>query len=824
MKFPEAEMFFENRFTLKAEQGIRAAHESAAEMGHGYVGSEHLLLGLLRERDSTVARLLASSGVTYESAKAKIRENIGTGDTAVHTPQGLTPKSKRIVETAFEEASFRGTGHIGVEHLLLGILQERDSAAMRLLNSMGADVLRIKRELLASIGGESDPGADMRGKNPTRPTGRERAEAKALGSFGRDLTDIAREGMLDPVIGREREIERIIQILARRTKNNPILIGDPGVGKTAVVEGLAERIAQGSVPQMLRTKRIFMLDISAMIAGTKYRGEFEERIKTLLREINRAGNIIVFIDEIHTIVGAGSAEGAVDAANILKPALSRGEVQVIGATTYDEYRRHIERDSALDRRFQPVKIDEPSAEVTLEILKGLRERYEAHHGVKITDEALDAAINMSVRYINDKKLPDKAVDLIDEAASRARLYAFAPPPRIKELEEEIFEIGIRKEKCAKEQDFETAATLRDTEKRLKSELGSISSRWQSSSDISGAKIGKEHIAEVVSEQTGIPVLNITETESERLSSLERQLSERVIGQDDAIRSVARAIRRGRTGLSDPKRPIGSFLFAGPTGVGKTELARALSQAMFGDEDMIIRVDMSEYMEKHAVSRLVGSPPGYVGYDDGGELTEKVRRKPYSVVLFDEIEKAHPDVFNMLLQILEDGILTDSHGKRADFKNTVIIMTSNIGARSITSGIDVGFSSGEAGKARELIKTNVISELRRGFRPEFLNRIDDIIVFRRLEKDEIRRISDMLLESTRARAEKLGIHLEITDSARELLVEHGFDSQYGARPMRRAIRREIEEVLAERYLESGGGEAVYVADAGQEGIRIERISE
>ncbi len=816
-------MFFENRFTLKAEQGIRAAHESAAEMGHGYVGSEHLLLGLLREKDSTVARLLGGSGVTYEKTKAKIRENVGTGNTAVHTPQGLTPKSRKIVETAFEEASFRGEGHIGIEHLMLGILKENDSAAMRLLILMGVDILKIKRELLASLGGENDAN-DMRGKNPPRPTGRERSEIKSLSSFGRDLTDIAREGALDPVIGREREIERIIQILARRTKNNPILIGEPGVGKTAVVEGLAERIAQGSVPQMLRTKRIFMLDISSMVAGTKYRGEFEERIKTLLREINRAGNIIVFIDELHTIVGAGSAEGAVDAANILKPALSRGEVQVIGATTYDEYRRHIERDSALDRRFQPVKIDEPGAEVTLEILKGLRERYEAHHGVKITDEALKAAINMSVRYINDKKLPDKAVDLIDEASSRARLYALVPPPRIKELEKEIFEVGIRKEKCAKEQDFETAAALRDTEKKLKSELESISSRWQSASDISGAKIGAEHVAEVVSEQTGIPVHNITETENERLSTLEAQLSRRVIGQDDAIRSVARAIRRGRTGLSDPKRPIGSFLFAGPTGVGKTELARALSEAMFGDENMIIRIDMSEYMEKHAASRLVGSPPGYVGYDDGGELTEKVRRKPYSIVLFDEIEKAHPDVFNMLLQILEDGILTDSHGKRADFKNTIIIMTSNIGARSITSGVDMGFSSGEVKRARELMKRNVISELRRGFRPEFLNRIDDIIVFRRLEKDEIRRISDMLLESTRARAEKLGIRLEITDSARELLVEHGFDAQYGARPMRRAIRREIEEVLAERYLESGGGEALYVADAGKEGIRIERISE
>ena len=817
-------MFFENRFTMRAEQVLRAAHESAAEMGHGYVGSEHILLGLLRKRDGIVSRLLARSGVTYETVRAKVRENVGMGAAAHVTPQGLTPMSKKIVESAFTQATAMGPGYIGTEHLLLGIFKESDSVAMRILALMNVDTEKIKHEVISSLGGEDEQAAEYRGKSASRPSGRERTEVKSLSSFGRDLTEIARSGALEPVIGREREINRMIQILARLTKNNPVLIGDPGVGKTAVVEGLAQRIAEGNVPQPLRNKRIFMLDIPAMVAGTKYRGEFEERIKTVLREIHRAGNIIIFIDELHTIVGAGSAEGAVDAANILKPALSRGEVQVIGATTYDEYRRHIERDAALDRRFQPIKVEEPSEEETLEILKGLRGKYEAHHGIKITEDAMRAAISMSVRYINDRKLPDKAVDLIDETASRARLYALTPPPRMKELEEEIFRIGAKKEECARAQDFETAASLRDAEQKLKNELQSISLHWQSSGGENGTEIGEVHIAEVVSEQTGIPVLRITETESERLSNLENELSEHIVGQEEAIRAVSRAIRRGRTGLSDPKRPIGSFLFAGPTGVGKTELARTLARTMFGDENMMIRVDMSEYMEKHAASRLLGSPPGYVGYEDGGELTEKIRRKPYSVVLFDEIEKAHPDVFNMLLQILEDGILTDSHGKRADFKNTIIIMTSNIGARSIISGAGVGFSTGEAEREAEITKKSVKAELKRGFRPEFLNRIDDIIVFRKLQKDEIRRISDMLLEATRERAEKVGIKLEITESARELLVEHGFDSQYGARPMRRAIRREIEEVLAERYLESGSSKAVYVADAGSDGIRIERISE
>ncbi len=818
-------MFFGNRFTIEAEQVLRTAHESAAELGHGYVGSEHLLLGFLREKERAVSKFLSQFGVTYEKVRAKICENVGTGASAKSTPQGLTPKSRRIVETALKKASGMGKRFIGAEHILLGILGESDCVAMRLLGVMNVDTEKIERDIICAIGPDEErESAEYRSRGQQRPQGREKADIKSLSNFGRDLTEIARSGALDPVIGRDREINRMIQILARRTKNNPVLIGDPGVGKTAVVEGLASLIAVGDVPQMLKGKRIFMLDIPAMVAGTKYRGEFEERIKAFLREVARVGNIIVFIDEVHTIVGAGSAEGAVDAANILKPALSRGEVQIIGATTYDEYRRHIERDSALDRRFQAIKVEEPSEEDAFEILKGLRARYEAHHGVKISDEALCAAIAMSVRYINDRKLPDKAVDLIDEAASRARLYATTPPPRLKELEEEILVTLAAKEERARNQDFESAAYLRDKEMKLRHELESIASRWQSAAGERGAEIGKMHIAEVISEQTGVPVLRITETESERMMNLERELSKRIIGQEEAVRAVSRAIRRGRTGLADPKRPIGSFLFAGPTGVGKTELARALAETMFGDEDMMIRVDMSEYMEKHAVSRLLGSPPGYVGYEDGGELTEKVRRRPYSVVLFDEIEKAHPDVFNMLLQILEDGILTDSHGKRADFKNTIIIMTSNIGARSIASGNGVGFLSGGTEHEAEHMKKSVMSELKRSFRPEFLNRIDDIIIFGKLSLDEIHRISDMMLESTQRRAASLGIKLQITDSAREVIVEHGFDTQYGARPMRRAIRREIEEILAERYLEHGGEGATYVADAGSDGIRIERISQ
>lgn len=805
-------MFFENRFTLRAESVLRSSHECAAEMGHGYVGSEHILMGLLREKEGRAAKILTDAGVSPKDVRKKICENTGMGTAAKNTVQGLTPCARRIVKNAYTEAEKSGIGCIGTEHLLLGILSEEICAAKKILLLLDVDVQKIRRALLSS---NSESDADYR-RGEVRQN-REKGEMKLLKTFGRDMCALASEGKLDPVIGRDAEIDRTIQILARRTKNNPILLGDPGVGKTAVVEGLAARIASGTVPKPIAGKRIYMLDISGVVAGTKYRGEFEERVKAILKEASRARDIILFIDEIHTIVGAGSAEGAIDAANILKPAMSRREIQIIGATTFDEYRKYIQRDSALDRRFQHVELREPSAEQTFEILSGLRKKYEEHHKIAITDEAIQAAIDLSVRYINDRRLPDKAIDLIDEAASRARIYTSAPPPRMQELEAEIAKAVEQKQICARAQNFEAAASFRDREIRLRDELSAVSAGWQKV--IEGkASVDSENIAYVVSEQSGVPVSRITECESLKLLKLEQELSERVIGQKDAVASVSRAIRRGRTGLSDPKRPIGSFLFAGPTGVGKTELCRALAEAVFGDEKKLIRIDMSEYMEKHELSKLIGSPPGYVGYDEGGTLTDKVRRAPYSVVLFDEIEKAHPDVTNLLLQILEDGILTDSHGRQADFKNTIIVMTSNVGATRMSAGT-VGFSAGANSEFKEL-KKSVMADIRRSFRPELVNRIDEIIMFNKLSENDILQIFGIMLGKTSERAKKLGIQLEISDEVRAFIVKQGFDDKYGARPLRRTIQRTIEDVLAEEYLRNKQKKGLYRFKASENEIKTE----
>ena len=807
-------MFFENRFTIRAEHVLRISHESAARLGHGYVGSEHILLGLISEEDGKASSLLGKFGITKEKCEQAIRENIGVGASGELTAQGLTPRARKIVKKAFSEAQKKNIGFISTEYLLLGILDDDESSAKKLLSMMDADVSRIKSELLFSMGqGGNDSDFDY--KRDSHRQSSSRSETKLLANFGRDLTALARSGKLDPVIGREREIDRMVRILSRRTKNNPILIGEPGVGKTAVVEGLCGRIAENRVPKPVAGKRIFMLDMPSMVAGTKYRGEFEERIRAILREVQRAGDIIIFIDEIHTIVGAGSAEGAIDAANILKPAMSRGEIQIIGATTYEEYRRNIEKDSALERRFQPIKVEEPSTEDTFRILTGLRGKYEEYHKVKISDDALRSAIALSVRYINDRRLPDKALDLIDEAASGARLYISSPPPRMKQIEENIVQLDMMKEGAARAQDFESAAHFRDHEMKLRRELMAISEIWNNAVDGKN-EIRAENIAEALSEQTGIPLSKITATENERLKNLEKVISKRVVGQEKAVRALCKAIRRSRTGLSDPKRPIGSFLFAGPTGVGKTEVCKALAEALFGDENMMIRIDMSEYMEKHELSKFTGSPPGYVGYDDAGGLCERVRKKPYSVVLFDETEKAHPDVFNILLQILEDGFLTDSHGRRADFRNCVIVMTSNIGARSIIKKSSVGFSSGDAEAEKIAAEKNIRSEIKRAFRPEFVNRIDEIIVFEKLSRGDISEICSLMLEKTVKRAEDAGIHVEITKEAREKLANLGFDEQYGARPLRRTIQHEIEDRLAEIILSEESAEKNYIVNCNRNG--------
>jgi ATP-dependent Clp protease ATP-binding subunit ClpC len=789
-----------NRFTQRAQSALRLAHEAAGELGHSYVGSEHLLLGLIREGDGIAARALKKCGVDSDDLSRKIISVIGKGEGG-SAAQGLTPRSKRIIELSVVEASRLGNNYVGTEHLLMGILREIDSVASRILLDSGLDIGALYRDIEKMVGdphGENtSPGnINVQPNNPGKAGG-----TKSLDKFGADLTQTARKGGLDPIIGREKEISRIIQILSRRTKNNPVLIGEPGVGKTAVAEGLAQKIVSGDVPENLKNKRLFSLDLTGMIAGTKYRGEFEERIKSAIEEVKAAGNVILFIDELHTIIGAGAAEGAIDAANILKPALSRGEIQVIGATTLDEYRKHIEKDAALERRFQPVTVGEPTEEESIEILKGLRDKYEAHHKIKIPDEAIEAAVTLSSRYISDRHLPDKAIDLIDEAASRVRMNATTTPLDLKELEDQTKRLSNEKEEAIRSQEFEKAAKLRDEELRLREKISSERELWNKNQLSVKSSVTEESVAEVVSSWTGIPVTRLTEDETNRLLNMEKILHARVVGQDEAVSAVSKAIRRGRVGLKDPNRPTGSFIFLGPTGVGKTELCRALAEAIFGDEDAIIRLDMSEYMEKHTVSKLIGSPPGYVGYDEGGQLTEKVRRKPYSVVLFDEIEKANPDVFNLLLQILEDGRLTDSQGRVVSFKNTIIVMTSNLGAHELFQRKRLGFSENSgAVTSQEDIRSTVMAELKKTFRPEFLNRIDEIIVFHQHDRENIRLIAKTMMESVSKRINSLGITIDIADSALDLIAEEGYDPVYGARPLRRVIQSKLEDSVAEKLLD------------------------
>ena len=793
----------ENKFTPRAEEVLRLSQEAAEEMGHGYVGSEHLLLGLIREEEGIAHRVLSEYGVTDEMVCDVLQRSVGKGLSGTAPSQGLTPRAKSVVELAVSEAARMGSSYIGTEHLLMGILREGGNMALRILRTMGVDSKKMYSSIVQKL--NDTPHTVTSGASTANRESDKKN--KTLAEFTRDLTEAARAGKLDPVVGREKEIQRVIQILSRRTKNNPVLIGEPGVGKTAIAEGLAERIASGDVPEELLDKKILSLDLSGMVAGTKYRGEFEERIKNTLAEVKKAGNVILFIDELHTIVGAGSAEGAVDAANIIKPALGRGEIRVIGATTLNEYRKYIEKDAALERRFQPVTVGEPTPEATLEILKGLRDKYESHHKLTITDEALEAAVQLSKRYIGDRFLPDKAIDLMDEAASQVRMTAEASSPDLKALEEKITALHREKTEAVAAQDFEKAAQLRDIEKNYQEQVEIERDNWRKQLAQNRGNVTADDVAKVVAGWTGIPVTRLTEDESMRLLKLEEKLHQRVVGQDEAVNAVAKAIRRSRVGLKDPKRPIGSFLFLGPTGVGKTELCKTLAEAMFGDENAMVRIDMSEYMEKHTVSRLVGSPPGYVGHEEGGQLTEKVRRKPYSVVLFDEIEKAHEDVWNILLQILEDGIVTDSQGRKVDFKNTIIVMTSNVGAKNITAdAARLGFDGSEKGEKEseevrfDRIRDAVMADLKRTFRPEFLNRIDEIIVFRQLTEDNIRQIARRMLDVTGARMAQQGITLAADDDAVAELARDGFDPQYGARPLRRAIQSMVEDAVAEKMLE------------------------
>ena len=791
----------ENKFTPRAEEALRLSQEAAQEMGHGYVGTEHLLLGLLREEEGLAHRVLTEYGLTDEMVCDLLQRSVGHGLSGTAPSQGLTPRAKGVVELAVSESMRSGGAYIGTEHLLMGILREGNNMAMRILKTVGVDPRKMYASLQQKINQTSHTVT-----SGAATANKEEKKGKTLAEFTRDLTEAARSGKLDPVIGREKEIQRVIQILSRRTKNNPVLIGEPGVGKTAIAEGLAQAIVAADVPEELLDKKILSLDLSGMVAGTKYRGEFEERIKNTLNEVKNAGNVILFIDELHTIVGAGSAEGAVDAANILKPALSRGEIRVIGATTLNEYRKYIEKDAALERRFQPVTVGEPTPEASIEILKGLRDKYEAHHKLTITDEAIEEAVMLSHRYINDRFLPDKAIDLMDEAASKVRMAAEEASPDLKALEEKIATLHREKAEAIAAQDFEKAAQLRDIEQNYVEQVEIERENWKKQRQQNRGQVTGDDIAAVVAGWTGIPVTRLTESESQRLLKLEDTLHARVVGQDEAVTAVAKAIRRGRVGLKDPKRPIGSFLFLGPTGVGKTELCKTLAEAMFGDENAMIRIDMSEYMEKHTVSRLVGSPPGYVGHEEGGQLTEKVRRKPYSVVLFDEIEKAHEDVWNILLQILEDGVLTDSQGRRVDFKNTVIVMTSNVGARNITAAetARLGFDGGEKETDEKVrfdrIREAVMAELKRTFKPEFLNRIDETIVFRQLTEEDIVKIARRMLDVTGKRMAEQGITLDASDDAVAALAKDGFDPQYGARPLRRAIQNTVEDAVAEMMLE------------------------
>ena len=792
------------RFTERARQVVVLAQDEARALKHNYIGTEHILLGLLREEEGLAARVLESLDITVEEVRAQVARIVGQGDEVTTGQIPFTPRAKKVLELALREALSLGHNYIGTEHILLGLVRENEGVAARILLDFDADAEKIRNEIIRMLSG---PGRRQAGAGGG-PGGKESKSSKLLDQFGRNFTKQAQEGKLDPVVGRQTEIERIMQILARRQKNNPVLIGEPGVGKTAIVEGLAQRISSNQVPEILKGKQIYSLDLAALVAGSKYRGEFEERLKKVMKEIQQRGDIVLFIDELHNLVGAGAAEGAIDAASILKPALARGELQTIGATTLDEYRKYLERDAALERRFQQVRVEEPTVDDSVQILRGLRDRYEAHHRVTITDDALKAAAELSDRYIQDRHLPDKAIDLIDEAASRLRIKSMSAPPRYRELEDEIERVRKEKEASIENQEFEKAASLRDKERKLTQKKRELEEQWRSSENQEEQpQVGEEEIADIVSMWTGIPVFKLTEAESARLVRMEEELHKRVIGQEEAIVAVAKSIRRARAGIKDPKRPTGSFIFLGPSGVGKTELARTLAEFLFGDEDAMIQVDMSEYMEKHSVSRLVGSPPGYIGYDEGGQLTEAVRRKPYSVLLLDEIEKAHPDVFNILLQILEEGKLTDAQGRRVDFRNAIVIMTSNLGAAQISKNTGFGFTVGdESGLSYDEMKGRVMGELKKVFRPELLNRIDEIIVFHKLSKEEIMSIVDLQLRRLREQMATHDVSIELTEDAKELLVDKGYDPAMGARPLRRAIQREIEDPLADfvlgRELEPG----------------------
>lgn len=787
-------MYRFTNFTQKANDVLNLAIKAAENFGHNYVGTEHILVGLLKEGTGVGALILNEKGVTLDKIENLIEENIGVGNPTRLSPNDFTPRAKRIIEISFQIARGMLNSFVGTEHILIALLKESDSSAVKFLNALNFNEESLLEDVGASLGKAE---SQFRNNSPKNKKGK--SSTPTLDEFGKDLTELAGQGKIDPVIGRDKEIERVIQILSRRTKNNPCLIGEPGVGKTAIAEGLALKIVKDEVPELLAGKKIVSLDLTSMVAGTKYRGDFEERIKKAMDEVRNAGNVILFIDEVHTIMGAGAAEGAVDAANILKPSLARGEIQVIGATTIDEYRKNIEKDAALERRFQSVLVGEPTEEEAVEILKGLRDRYEAHHKVKITDEAIENAVKMSARYIADRYLPDKAIDLIDEAASRVRLKAFTAPPNLKEMELEIKRLKDEKTSAVRSQDYENAAKIRDKENELQTLLDEEKEKWKNSSSHDVKQVEVEDIANIVSQWSGIPVTQLTKEESERLLNMEQILHERIVGQDKAVSSVARAIRRGRVGLKNPNRPLGSFIFLGPTGVGKTELCKTLAETMFGNEDAIVKLDMSEYMEKHTVSKLIGSPPGYVGFDEGGQLTEKIRRKPYSVVLFDEIEKAHPDVFNMLLQILEDGVLTDSQGRKVSFKNSIIIMTSNVGASKIVDKkASLGFGENDENND---IESLVMGDLKKTFKPEFLNRIDEIIVFNQLEQKDIEEIAKRMLSSLSKRVADLEIELDFTPEAVTAIAEAGFDKVYGARPLRRAIQQKIEDPLSELMLEN-----------------------
>ncbi|MGS0935196.1 MULTISPECIES: ATP-dependent protease ATP-binding subunit ClpC [Bacillus] len=778
------------RFTERAQKVLALAQEEALRLGHNNIGTEHILLGLVREGEGIAAKALQALGLGSDKIQKEVESLIGRGQEMSQTIH-YTPRAKKVIELSMDEARKLGHSYVGTEHILLGLIREGEGVAARVLNNLGVSLNKARQQVLQLLG-SNETGSSASGTNSN-------ANTPTLDSLARDLTAIAKEDSLDPVIGRSKEIQRVIEVLSRRTKNNPVLIGEPGVGKTAIAEGLAQQIINNEVPEILRDKRVMTLDMGTVVAGTKYRGEFEDRLKKVMDEIRQAGNIILFIDELHTLIGAGGAEGAIDASNILKPSLARGELQCIGATTLDEYRKYIEKDAALERRFQPIQVDQPSADESIQILKGLRDRYEAHHRVSITDEAIEAAVKLSDRYISDRFLPDKAIDLIDEAGSKVRLRSFTTPPNLKELEQKLDEVRKEKDAAVQSQEFEKAASLRDTEQRLREQVEDTKKTWKEKQGQENSEVSVEDIAMVVSSWTGVPVSKIAQTETDKLLNMESILHSRVIGQDEAVVAVAKAVRRARAGLKDPKRPIGSFIFLGPTGVGKTELARALAESIFGDEEAMIRVDMSEYMEKHSTSRLVGSPPGYVGYDEGGQLTEKVRRKPYSVVLLDEIEKAHPDVFNILLQVLEDGRLTDSKGRTVDFRNTILIMTSNVGASELKRNKYVGFNVQDESQNHKDMKDKVMGELKRAFRPEFINRIDEIIVFHSLEKKHLTDIVSLMSDQLTKRLKEQDLSIELTDAAKAKVAEEGVDLEYGARPLRRAIQKHVEDRLSEELL-------------------------